>query len=285
MIRGVAWLFSVGLTTTNERNTHESEQGDEINLVVIFMAKAPVAGQVKTRLVGGGVTAEATARISDAFTRCTIDRVTSALDDRPTRFILAVAPDDQVPILAERFAVPNLEVVGQGSGDLGERMARVWRYASSRNDPHFHHLPSNRPDGGSRASPVMVLGVDTPDVPTDWIVEAASSLCVFKSAHASPCDLVIGPAADGGYWTIGGRRPIPDILEGITWGSAKVFEQTQVRAAQQGLRVHVLAPWSDVDDQGDLSALRARLATPDSRLDAALEALRNEVEVILCDTA
>ena len=281
----MAWLFSVGLTTTNERIPHESEPGDEFDLVVVFMAKAPVAGQAKTRLIGGGVSAESAARVSDAFMRCTIDRVRSALNDRPTRFILAVAPDDQVPILAERLAAPNLEVVGQGSGDLGERMTRVWRYASGQNDPRFHHLPPDRPDGDSRTWPVMVLGVDTPDVPADWIVEAASSLCVLKSAHASPCDLVIGPAVDGGYWTIGGRRLIPEILKGIAWGSAKVFEQTQARAAQAALRVRVLAPWPDVDDQGDLSALRTRLATPDSRQDTALEVLRNEVEVILRDTA
>src|SRR5439155_9629378 len=79
-------------------------------------------------------------------------------------------------------------------------------------------------------------------------------------------DVVLGPAADGGYYLIGLRGPAPGLFAGIAWGTAGVLEATLARAAAAGLAVHLLSPSFDVDQLADLSRLRALLARDDVSL-------------------
>src|SRR5205823_6028888 len=79
-------------------------------------------------------------------------------------------------------------------------------------------------------------------------------------------DVVLGPAADGGYYLIGLRGPAPGLFAGIAWGTAGVLEATLARAAAAGLAVHLLSPSFDVDQVADLSRLRALLARDDVSL-------------------
>ena len=80
------------------------------------------------------------------------------------------------------------------------------------------------------------------------------------AALAGRADVVLGPAADGGYYLIGLGRPAPDLFTGIAWGTAGVIEATLARAGAAGLAPHLLPPSFDVDQPADLARLRALLA-------------------------
>jgi glycosyltransferase A (GT-A) superfamily protein (DUF2064 family) len=101
------------------------------------------------------------------------------------------------------------------------------------------------------AERVVLIGSDSPDLPRQRLTEAFAAL--------EECDVVLGPAADGGYYLIGLARRIPRIFDGITWGSREVWQQTTRRLAAAGIRWRELAPWYDVDELADLAGLRSRL--------------------------
>ncbi len=61
-------------------------------------------------------------------------------------------------------------------------------------------------------------------------------------------DVVLGPAADGGYYLIGLRRPAPQLFEGIAWSSEHVLQQTVERIAASGLSHQLLSVKEDIDD-------------------------------------
>jgi len=73
-------------------------------------------------------------------------------------------------------------------------------------------------------------------------------------------DVVLGPAADGGYWSIGVRTPVPGLLDGIPWSAADTFAATRARAVGLGLQVAVLDAWTDVDRPEDLDVLAQQIA-------------------------
>src|SRR2546430_1702524 len=114
--------------------------------------------------------------------------------------------------------------------------------------------------------PVLVIGADAPHVPAAPLAEAAAAL-------AGRADVVLGPAADGGYYLIGIRGPAPDLFAGIAWSTAGVLAATRAQAEAAGLAVHLLPPGFDVDEVADLVRLRALLARGEVRLPRTTEVL------------
>ncbi|MBC8141486.1 MAG: TIGR04282 family arsenosugar biosynthesis glycosyltransferase [Armatimonadetes bacterium] len=207
----------------------ESSLTPESNTLYI-VAKAPVAGRVKTRLVGnawneGGVAALAGAFLTDTFSLATHPLV-------PARVVLALGgnPTDlPLPLL-------SLPHVPQGDGDLGERLTRLFAASFA---------------GG--AASVCAIGSDTPHLPPAFLVEAFGRL-------ASPdVDIVLGRADDGGYYLLGMNKPCPEVFERIDWGTAAVWAQTLARAATANRRAALLPPWYDIDTPADLERLRRDL--------------------------
>lgn len=188
---------------------------------LVVFARAPVRGQVKTRLARG-VGEDAALALHRAF----LADVCAAAEGVAARRVLAVAGD---PDHAGLDGLP-LERVEQGEGDLGARMARALaRYVA---------------DG-----PVCLIGCDAPTVPRAYLEEAFVRL--------GEVDLVVGPSTDGGYWLVGARRPAPELFEDVAWGTEAVLPETLRRLRG---RSHALLPfWYDVDDVEDLALLRAHL--------------------------
>jgi rSAM/selenodomain-associated transferase 2 len=90
----------------------------------------------------------------------------------------------------------------------------------------------------------VIMGSDCPEL-NGRIVSVAFS----KLADA---DVVLGPAADGGYYLIGLKAPRPGLFEGIEWGSGSVFASTTSAARNLNLSVATLETLRDVDRPEDL---------------------------------
>ena len=114
--------------------------------------------------------------------------------------------------------------VDQGEGDLGARMARV-------------------------AAPAIVIGSDAPGITPELLRQAARAL------HDAP--VVIGPAADGGYWLIGLSEPAPFLFERMEWSVASVLPETLRRLAERGLEPAMLPELIDIDTGEDLAKFPA----------------------------
>ena len=211
---------------------------------VVVMAKAAVPGRVKTRLTRPGpggepaLTPEAAAAVHAAMLDCVLTRARRVAGLWCPAPSLRLAMDDPAGAPA---SARGWEVVEQGGGPLGERMARV--------------------GGGGGA---VFLGVDSPDCP---------HLAAACAAASSPT-AAVGPVGDGGYWTLAVPRPMPRLLKGIDWGSERVHAQTHAAARAAGLPLVDLPPWHDVDDAADLAALRGRLAGVDPAAEPELARLR-----------
>ena len=191
------------------------------------MARHPVAGRVKTRLAAV-LGADAACALYRAFVLDLAER----LGAMPYAVTWAYTPPDApFPEL-----LPGAGCRPQRGRDLGERLTGAI-------GEEFAAGPG----------PVIAIGADAPHIPAAALAEAAATL-----AHGA--DVVLGPAADGGYYLIGLGRPAPDLFAGIAWGTAGVLEATLARAGAAGLAPHLLPPSFDVDQPADLARLRALLA-------------------------
>jgi hypothetical protein len=66
-------------------------------------------------------------------------------------------------------------------------------------------------------------------------------------------DIVIGPAADGGYYLLGMQSPFKNLFKDITWSSSRVFNETNKQIEQQKLSLFLLPSLNDVDEEKDIT--------------------------------
>lgn len=184
----------------------------------MVVAKAPVPGRVKTRLVPRYSPAEAAALAEaaladtlDAAKACSADDVVVALDG---------APGPWLP--------PGCRVVAQRGEGLAERLAAAW-------------LDAGR--GG------VQIGMDTPQVSSADLDAALAAL--------DGADAALGPAVDGGWWALALRRPQPGAFEGVPMSSAHTGARQLDRLRRLGLGVVPLPVRRDVDLPGDVTAVAA----------------------------
>jgi len=197
---------------------------------LVVMAKHPARGRVKTRLA-----ASLGARAACSLYRAFVLDLAARLRALPYHVTWAYWPAT-APFAA---LVRGARCRPQEGNDLGERIVRA--------------VAAELAEG---PGPVLVIGADAPHVPAGSLAEAAEAL-------AEGAELVLGPAADGGYYLIGLRAPAPGLFTGIAWGGAGVLAATLARAARLGLRTHLLPPTFDVDDAADLARLRTLLERGD----------------------
>lgn len=199
---------------------------------VAILAKAPVAGQAKTRLIPA-LGAEGAARLAARLlTHATAQAL--AADLGPVT--LWATPDLQHPIwtaLQQRPGrVPALAL--QPQGDLGHRMAHAFRAA-----------------GG----PLLLIGSDMPGLDAAVLRTASAQLIEH--------DAVFVPALDGGYGLVGLRQARPAALQALfddmTWSTPTVMAATRQRLATAGLRHAELPVLPDIDERADLQHLPAHL--------------------------
>jgi rSAM/selenodomain-associated transferase 1 len=195
-------------------------------VAVAILAKAPVPGYAKTRLIPALGAKGAAALQADLLAHA----VGTALAAGIGPVTLWCAPDRSHPAFAACAADGQVRLQDQPAGDLGTRMAAA--------------VAGTRAEGGT-----LVIGSDCPALTADALRAAAAAL----AAH----DAVLIPAEDGGYVLIGLARPQPAVFAGVAWGSAVVAAQTRARARLANLVMFEFPPLWDVDRDEDLVRLEA----------------------------
>lgn len=95
-----------------------------------------------------------------------------------------------------------------------------------------------------------IMDADSPTLPPAYLAEAFSEL-------SRPGDrVVLGPAADGGYYLIGIKRPHRVLFDRITWSTERVLEETLERAREIDLEAVLLPEWYDVDSVAEFERLK-----------------------------
>jgi len=190
------------------------------SVAIAIMAKAPVPGLTKTRLIPS-VGAHAAAILQERLTERTVATARAAAVGAVT---LWCAPDPSHPSFRDLATRHAVTLKRQPNGDLGARM-----------------LAAMAASGHS----TLVIGSDCPVFTAENLRAAAHAL--------RDADVVLIPAEDGGYVLIGARAAHPQLFSGIAWGTPKVLAETRARIAALGLTCRELPALWDLDTEADLA--------------------------------
>lgn len=191
---------------------------------ILIFAKAPIPGQVKTRLIPRLGADRAAALHAELLTGL-ITRL-GPLPPAPLELWCALEPRHRLfRALAQDF---QLTLHQQSDGDLGERMLQA------------------ATDSGHRARARILIGVDCPLLDRPYLERAIARL-------REGCDAVLGPAEDGGYVLLGLQEAPQSLFKGIPWGGAHVADLTRQRMRELGWSWDELPMLWDLDRPADLA--------------------------------
>ncbi|BAY27383.1 hypothetical protein NIES2100_72070 [Calothrix sp. NIES-2100] len=191
---------------------------------LIIFTRYPEPGKTKTRLIPalGDLGA---ANLQKQMTEYTIFQVKELQKTTDISFEVRFAGGNLQ--LMQDWLGLDLLYKSQGEGDLGDRMGRS----------HFEAFQSGMEQ-------VIIIGTDCPGVNSGLLATA------FEQVRT--CDVILGPAIDGGYYLIGLRHLIPNLFANIDWGTPQVLQQTVNIAEKLNLSQIYLPALSDVDYPEDL---------------------------------
>lgn len=197
------------------------------NSVLIIFCKAPVPGQVKTRLIPE-LTAEQATELHIELSIKTLQRATLS-NLCPVQ--LWCAPTTDHAFFTGSAETYPLVLRQQQGADLGERM---------------HHAFCSALATYSHA---LLMGCDCPSLTGQDLEQA---LIALDQEH----EVVLAPAKDGGYVLIGLNRSHPELFDNMPWGTERVLDQTRNRIEHYQLRYHELSEQWDLDTPADLARYR-----------------------------
>lgn len=213
---------------------------------IIVLAKAPEAGLVKTRLCPPATTRQA----ADLAAAALLDTLDAAANVPGAPVLVAMSGRLTAAARAEPLvvALARVATTRQRGNDLGHRIAAAHQDAA--------RLWSDRP--------TLQLGMDTPQVDGPLLAAAARLL--------DGCDAVLGPAVDGGWWSLGLRDPRhAAVIEDVPTSRPDTGARTLAALRAAGLRVRLLDELRDVDTAADAAAVAA--VAPGTRFAAAVAAV------------
>jgi rSAM/selenodomain-associated transferase 2/rSAM/selenodomain-associated transferase 1 len=207
--------------------------------VVAILTRLPVPGRTKTRLIPA-LGPEGAAALQREMTAHTLRQV--RLLRARTGADVQVWFDGGTAAEARAAFGRDVGCRPQPGGDLGERIGMAVRAALVQ--------------GADR---VVVIGCDCPSLDARRLAEAFDAL--------DDASVVVGPAADGGYYLLGVRADapagaVPAAVMGIPWGSGDVFATTVEALRAVGAPPALLPTLSDVDEPADLPVWEAASQPP-----------------------
>ena len=197
---------------------------------VLVMAKAPVAGEVKTRL-GALVGDDVAAELAAACILDTLDVCEAVFDDCHVALAGDLTAAVQGTVLRERLS--GWTVHAQHGNGFAARLVNA-------------HADVARAAGAA----VVQIGMDTPHLAAAELADVASRIGIGN-------DAVLGPAEDGGWWVLAVTEPrIAEALRGVEMSRDRTCLDTLAALRAAGARVATAATVRDVDtvDDADLAA-------------------------------
>jgi rSAM/selenodomain-associated transferase 1 len=194
------------------------------------MAKAPLVGEVKTRLVPP-LTGQEAAELNVCFLRDMAANIANVSDTEAASGLVVYTPIGSESAF-DGLLPEGFKLLVQRGISLGERLY-------------------NATDDLLRQgySAVCLINSDSPTLPRSFLIRAIELLVSDGDR------VVLGAAEDGGYYLIGLKHPHRDLFNGIAWSTSDVLACTRQRAAGIDLPVEILPPWYDVDDADTLNRL------------------------------
>ena len=201
-------------------------QAKNTGQAILVFSKAPVAGQVNTRLVPY-ITAQQAALLHEELTH---DRLQMCTSTGVRDVQLWCSPDTSHRFFIDcqhRYGVPLHQ---QRGNDLGERMSNALKTMLGCYDK------------------IVIIGSDAPTLDMGTIDAAFKAL-----THR---DIVLVPAEDGGYVLLGATVQHDDMLKGIPWGTEKVLSSTLDNIVRLNFDYALVGKSWDVDRPEDLERYR-----------------------------
>lgn len=193
------------------------------------MAKAPIPGSVKTRMVPP-LTNEQAAELCRALLLDQLEHLSALVD---IDLYVAFSPEEAEPLIKSVLPASYKSFPQQGE-DLGARMNRVldelWRRGHSN---------------------AAIIGSDVAAPPLKYLYDG------FEQLSSPRQRVVLGPSQDGGYYLVGMNRPTPEIFSEMTWSHDQVLTQTTARLTRLGVAFTLLPDWFDLDTIDDIDLLRS----------------------------
>ena len=192
---------------------------------IVIMAKAPVAGFAKTRLMPA-LGAEGAAQLAKKMLHHTL---ATALASKLGSVEICATPDPADSVWQNLDLPSNVIWSAQGEGDLGQRMAR----AAARTTRH--------------GEAILLIGTDCPAIDVFTLHEAAHALQDY--------DASLLPTYDGGYALLGLKKFNATPFDNMRWSTSTVAQETLKRMQQLGWKTKVLPTLHDIDETADLHYL------------------------------
>lgn len=203
------------------------------NRQLLIFARAPILGQVKTRLQPALPNSDIVLLHEKLVHRA----IATAMKVPDSAVQLWVDVQPQHPFFRRLITeFPSLSVCQQRGSDLGARM----------------HAALN--DALRHSHQAVLIGSDCPALTRDYLQQAFA--CLSGGEARTGHDVVLGPATDGGYVLLGSSVTDLPIFHGIEWGASTVFDATIRRLREAGMPHATLAPLSDIDRPEDLHIAR-----------------------------
>lgn len=194
---------------------------------LLIFTRYPTPGQTKTRLIPI-LGAEGAAKLQRQLTEETLAKAKALAPSHPAE--IAVYYSGGSDRRMREWLGNDLIFTPQADGDLGVRMQRAF-------DDAF----------AAGMEGAIAIGIDCPDLSADLLQTAFIAL--------KNVDVVLGPAADGGYYLLGLRKTVPDLFRAMPWGSDRVFSLTIRRIEKLNLSLTLLPALRDLDRPEDLDLI------------------------------
>lgn len=186
--------------------------------VLLVFAKAPIPGEVNTRLIpdlGVEVATDLQAELIDC-------RLKSFMQSNLCELQLWCSPDVSHDFFKKCKAQYSIPLYNQKGNDLGTRMSHAIKACLEE----FKH--------------VVLIGTDAPALDIKQIEEAIESLCSNDA-------IVLVPAEDGGYVLIGMNQHHQEVFLSVPWGTDRVLRKTRGNVIALGLKLNELELCWDID--------------------------------------
>lgn len=191
------------------------------------MAKAPIPGEVKTRLCPP-LDLQTAARLHECFVLDVLEKASAVPD---SELVVSYTPAGACSFF--KIAAPEAaRYMLQEGTDMRRRIAHCFRRLC---EPE-------------RA--VVIMGSDCPTLP------ALGLELAFDALASGRVNVVLGPSSNGGCYMIGMTSLHPKLFENMDWTSPDVVQKAVERAAELGLGWYLLPEWYSVDRPADLVCLK-----------------------------